>query len=275
MSMKSTAVKKCGNCDEKEALYQCTSCEADNSYFCEECWKVHVKVKQFRAHTYFEISPKIICCNCDQVNASTKCLQCNVLDSHFCEDCSLIHKQVKAFRSHTIVPLNSRSHMPPHKSSSTKTTTKVEPLEISVSEDPATSAMDYCFGLFLRAVDFLKIDVGDNSKRGDKYFDWIIESLGDITSSGDMDHKTIMFGLTVAFLVHVVVKLLLGNNSIFVMIAVGMFGVRWLRRKQYITVTEIDALKSVCSIALINLIISHFDDYCCGTCRRILRSSTK
>jgi hypothetical protein len=220
---------------------------------------VHIKVKQFRLHKNFELSQKLLCCNCDQVFATFRCLQCDTPDNCFCTDCSEVHTQVKAYRYHTfdpmsshnhaITPLNGRSQNPAVNRPTTKQNKRVEPLEISVSEDPASSTMDRCYSFFLHAVDFLNINISGSSKGdmpGDKCFDWVVESLGDITSSGDMDAKTVLFGFSVAFLIHLLVKLLLGKNSIFVIIAVGMFGVRWLRRKQDVTVTAINALKSVC-----------------------------
>lgn len=248
MASSSYVPKVCGNCEERNADVQCTSCKDEDSLFCKSCWDVHVKVKQFRDHLNIDLTQRILCCNCDTMDAVAQCIQCDAPNTYFCSDCWTTHAKVKAYRHHTMKPHVSS---PRHKRDvGTKRPYRVEPLEVSVSEDMASTILDSCFNFFVRTVDYLNLSFADTtcaqgSIPASQPTNWIVESINDITNSRDMDAKTIVFGFAVAFVVHLVVKLLLGKNSIFVMLAVGMFGVRWLRRKQHVTVTEINALKSV------------------------------
>jgi hypothetical protein len=75
--------------------------------------------------------------------------------------------------------------------------------------------------------------------------EWVLESMSEITGSKELDAPTVAFGLTIAFIVHLLVKLLLGKNSVYIIVAVGVFAVRWLKRRQHLFSSEIEAIKTV------------------------------
>ena len=41
----------CGNCEKQDATLICEQCEGEDSYFCQQCWDIHIQVKLFRRHS--------------------------------------------------------------------------------------------------------------------------------------------------------------------------------------------------------------------------------
>lgn len=245
--MKSHEKVLCGNCEQNSAVCQCTNCESDDSFFCDKCWSIHKQVKLFKSHERIELSSPSLCCNCEKSVANVQCIQCDPTDGSFCLTCAEVHSQVKAFKNHRFITLDPKpSHSGLGHDHSKKKKCNFEPIEVTVSEDTATSILDSCYDFFLQTVEYFNLTfTSDGTSTGDKFFESLLESIGDITHSKDMDMKTVVFGFSVAFVIHLLVKLLLGKNSIFVIIAVGMFGVRWLRRRQHVVVSEVNALETV------------------------------
>jgi hypothetical protein len=96
----------CVNCDYALATTECVECPSSQNRFCQECSRLHVRIKAFRGHTIKttdQPSKPRICQNCDKNVATMVCTHCPESESLLCTDCSHLHKQIKMFRSHNVI----------------------------------------------------------------------------------------------------------------------------------------------------------------------------
>jgi hypothetical protein len=201
----------CQNCEQEKATLQCQNCPNSESHFCQRCWEIHIQVKPFKDHQ--NITIKRLCGNCDINTAVYQCRQCLEPDSLFCKDCSQIHTQIKVFKTHNFLKLDNESL------ETVMSETSPRPSRFSILLDKLYSKFIY----LLKYFDFDE-PLSDS-------FNWIPESLSEIVGT-TLDSKTISFGFVIAFFAHFLVKLLFGKNSIYIIIVVGILGVRWLKRSQ-------------------------------------------
>jgi hypothetical protein len=214
----------CTNCEREKATLQCQNCQNNESQFCQRCWKIHIQVKSFKDHASSPI--KHLCGNCDVNSAVFQCRQCLESDSFFCKVCSEIHCQVKAFKTHnfSIIDNDDRS------ASELLSKTSTKPSSSSIILDKLYSKFLYLFKYF------------EFDEPSTEFFNWIPESLSEIIGT-TLDSKTITFGFIIAFIAHFVIKLLFGKNSIYIIIVIGMLGVRWMKRSQSVLSEEVKKIE--------------------------------
>jgi hypothetical protein len=213
--------EKCSNCEVENATIQCQNCPKNESIFCRKCWGIHVQLKLFKNHQFSSI--KVLCSNCETRSALFQCRQCLEPDSFFCKECSEIHTQVKTFRCHNFIQLDLNSKEP----------------EIEVIHQSSTFSkiLDQLYSYFLYLLKYFDFDESQND-----FFSWIPESISEIVGT-TLDKNTILFGLFIAFVAHILIKLLFGKNSIYIIIAIGILGVRWLKRSQSLLAEEVKKIE--------------------------------
>jgi hypothetical protein len=212
----------CSNCEVEKATIQCKNCPKDESFFCKKCWGIHIQLKTSKNHQYSSITR--VCGNCEIKSALFQCRQCLETDSYFCKECSQIHTQVKTFRSHNFIPLDSNSAVEPE-------------MEVIHQSSFFSNMLDKLYSKFLYLLKYFDYDEAPKD-----FFSWIPESISEIVGT-TLDYNTIMFGLVIAFVAHLLIKLLFGKNSIYIIIAIGILGVRWLKRSQSFLADEVKKIE--------------------------------
>jgi hypothetical protein len=100
----------CSNCDSDTSRFRCVECD---SPFCEECSRIHVKVKNFRTHAIEPLAEDHCvnrkCCNCEEQDSKFYCKDCGDDDKYLCVGCSVLHPKIKSFRGHNVAALNRSS----------------------------------------------------------------------------------------------------------------------------------------------------------------------
>lgn len=215
------AMVKCVNCEIENAIIQCRNCPDNESKFCSKCWNIHKQVKLFRNHEAINMNQ--ICSNCEIKVALYQCRHCPTSDSFFCKQCSKIHTQVKVYRDHNFIPLNFNVSEPE--------------MEVIEQASSISKFVDFLFSQYLYLSKYFEFD-----ETPSEIFQWIPESIGDIVGT-TVDYKTVSFGLIIAFIAHVLIKLLFGKNSIYIIIAIGILAVRWLKRSQYMLTEEVKKIE--------------------------------
>lgn len=214
----------CKNCDLEKATIQCINCPKDESLLCKKCWKIHKQVKIYKNHESIKLIHNVICSNCEIKNAQFQCRQCPKSESLFCKECSQIHTQVKVFRDHNFMPLEiTESHEPE--------------MEVIHQSSSISKFIDFLFSQFLYLFKYFEFNEAPN-----EFFRWIPDSIGDIFGTS-IDYKTVSFGLVIAFISHILIKLLFGKHSVYIIIAVGILAVRWLKRSQYLLTEEVKKIE--------------------------------
>jgi hypothetical protein len=215
----------CQNCERNKAIYQCQDCDIEESLFCSHCWTIHLQVKVFKAHRSVSLERSKSCANCDVKTAIFQCQQCIGDDSYYCKPCSDIHIQIKANRAHKFISLG----------------ISPSPSVRSIPSLKFPNLLDKLYINFSYLLQYFELDSFDSPTY---IFDWIPESISELLGT-EVEYKTVIFGLTIAFIVHLLVKSLFGKNSIYIVLAIGIVGVRWLRRKQTIVAKELKEIEKV------------------------------
>ncbi len=177
----------------------------------------------------------MLCFNCDLNIASYKCLDCAPGESALCESCKLIHGKVKIFAKHKVrkCPVNILSSHPKYEEI-VMTVDEIEPKSIVIFFSEAfdwlvakTAAIHCCF----------------------HDFDLLDESTFDISEGFTL--RTCVACVGVAFLIHAVMKYVLGRRAVFAVLGVGIWMFRTMKRKRAAYLSEIDALQQVISLFML------------------------
>jgi hypothetical protein len=230
----------CGNCEEQDATEVCDQCEGEDSFFCQQCWSIHIQVKVFRRHKSHPITtnngndigglvdgqdslPQLN--DESSLSSSQLNLQKLKLEKGKIKRSERSGEELSAKRTVISAPklnpkkgymegvkdafLNISDKRPNYEEEfkamlSTATTPGDDPCTISTggAEDYSNSNCNQSDQLDQDSpISFLE------------YCDNLIEACSDVSDIGDMSTKTILYGFFSALLVHIVTKLLFGKSD--------------------------------------------------------------
>lgn len=218
----------CGNCEKQDATHICEQCEGEDSYFCQKCWNIHTQVKAFRQHVATHST--------NSVNATISSMPEIPSSAQF----NL--QQIKLEKGKTKNgPLSFDENSP-----------KIISRGPLLSEQKACKNKSYMEGVkdaFLNIsgsrpnyeAEFKAMlgkpdeqeNVGQKEMQNEspkspmsflEYCDNLVEACSNVSDVGEMNTNTVVYGFVAALIVHIVTKILFGENAdVFLCINVYLF----------------------------------------------------
>lgn len=186
----------CGNCEEVQSTMICEQCEGEDSFFCQQCWTIHIQVKAFRKHSCRAAAddpPPVAMLSIPQ------------------------HQKIKIENKIKIPPGTFTATDPTEASSAPRTSKDylrgVENTFLNIT-DKRLSCEEEMEAMLSEPAPRIENDsTTRGSMHGDpmgflEHCDCLIEACSDV---GELSTKTALYGFITALLVHVVTKILFGN----------------------------------------------------------------
>jgi hypothetical protein len=215
--------KICGNCEQSLASLICQQCEGDDAFFCAICWRVHTQVKIFKLHT---------CLECKSKESKISMLQKGPQN-----DSILIKSNLDTQSKIKVVRFDddtSSRKSDVKKETSSQVISEISPKGILTSNykpllPVETKRNSHDVGLISKAFHNLHNIIDSITLDIDYFVDF--ESLHYLSKFGK--YGSMACGILLSLLLHILGRIMFGRFSIFIIIGIGIVGMRFLKNRTY------------------------------------------
>lgn len=223
----------CGNCEAKDATNVCEQCEGEDSYFCMQCWSIHVQVKAFRQHKSHPLGvvSGTAATSSSPSSESTKdnatCNQSNDISTE---------RQINFQKMKLEKGKKMSSHDDFEVSSVKKKAANTPPIipTMKIKKGYIDGVKDAFLNISnnrpnyeeeFKAMLSLPIDENGDATQDEteqlqgqppltfmEYFDNLLDACSNVTDNGEMNMNTMLYGFIAALTVHIVTKILFGEK---------------------------------------------------------------